>query len=197
MLEIICTPQAIFRVRPVTRCTASIPGHGEAITCAQFSPDGRYLASGSGDTTVRFWDVSTETPQYTCKAHKHWILCVAWAPNGKKLASGCKNGQIYLWDPVTGEQIGSCLSGHKKWITWLNWEPLHMNGECRMLASSSKDNDIRIWDTVLGQCVRVLAGHTAGVTCIRWGGEGLLFSASQDRTVKVWRTSDVNSCCSC
>ena len=54
----------------------------------------RQLASGSGDTTVRFWDIFTETPLHTCKAHKHWILCIAWSPDGKKLASGCKNGQV-------------------------------------------------------------------------------------------------------
>lgn len=52
------------------------------------------MASGSGDTTVRFWDVNTETPQYTCKAHRHWILAIAWSPDGKKLASGCKNSQV-------------------------------------------------------------------------------------------------------
>ena len=54
----------------------------------------RSLASGSGDTTVRFWDIFTETPLHTCKGHKHWILSIAWSPDGKKLASGCKNGQV-------------------------------------------------------------------------------------------------------
>lgn len=54
-----------------------------------------------------------------------------------------------------------------------------------------QDCTIRIWDTVLCQCVRVLSSHTASVTCIRWGGSDLIYSASQDRTVKVWRASDV------
>ena len=54
----------------------------------------RYLASGSGDTTVRFWDLTTETPQFICKGHKHWILCIAWSCDGKKLVSGCKNGEV-------------------------------------------------------------------------------------------------------
>ena len=54
------------------------------------------MASGSGDTTVRFWDVTTETPLYTCSAHKHWILYIAWSPDGKKLASGCKKGQVWI-----------------------------------------------------------------------------------------------------
>jgi len=190
VVEIVYQPQAVFRVRAVTRCSTSIPGHGEAVISVAFSPDGAHMASGSGDTTVRFWDVKTETPHHTCVGHKHWVLCIAWSPNGKKLASGCKNSEIRLWDPETGNQVGRTLSGHKQWITWLAWEPIHRNAECRRLASSSKDGSVRIWDVVLGKMLMSLSGHLQGVTCIRWGGEGLIYSSSQDRSIKVWRDSD-------
>uniref|UniRef100_A0A2K6T1U7 Notchless protein homolog 1 n=1 Tax=Saimiri boliviensis boliviensis TaxID=39432 RepID=A0A2K6T1U7_SAIBB len=190
VLDIIYQPQAVFRVRAVTRCTSSLEGHSEAVISVAFSPTGKYLASGSGDTTVRFWDLSTETPHFTCKGHRHWVLSISWSPDGKKLASGCKNGQILLWDPSTGKQVGRTLTGHSKWITGLSWEPLHVNPECRYVASSSKDGTVRIWDTTAGRCERILTGHTQSVTCLRWGGDGLLYSASQDRTVKVWRAHD-------
>ena len=48
-------------------------GHSEAVLSVQFSPDSRMLASGSGDTTVRFWDIYTQTPLFTCTG-KVWIL---------------------------------------------------------------------------------------------------------------------------
>ena len=48
-----------------------------------------------------------------------------------------------------------------------------------------------MWDVVLGRAVMVLSGHSQSVTCVRWGGEGLLYSASQDRTIKAWRETDV------
>ena len=51
---------------------------------------------------------------------------------------------------------------------------------------------MRIWDIVLCKAVMVLSGHTQSVTGIKWGGEGLLYTASQDRTIKVWRTKDVS-----
>ncbi|XP_052221338.1 notchless protein homolog 1-like isoform X2 [Dreissena polymorpha] len=193
VLDILYQPQAVFKVRAVTRCTSSIPGHAEAVITAQFSPDGRFLASGSGDTTVRFWDVNTETPQYTCTAHKHWVLAIAWSPDGRKLASGCKNSQVCVWDPETGKQIGKTLSQHRQWITWLAWKPLHLDPECRFLASSSKDGTVRIWDTVLSQCSVCISGHLQCVTCVKWGGADLLYTASQDRTIKVWR-SDGSLC---
>ncbi|KAK9412575.1 notchless protein 1 like [Crotalus adamanteus] len=190
VVEIVYQPLAVFRVRAVTRCTSSLEGHSEAVISVAFSPTGKYLASGSGDTTVRFWDLNTETPHFTAKGHRHWVLSIAWSPDGRKLASGCKNGQIMLWDPSTGAQIGRILVGHTKWVTSLCWEPLHLNPECHYLASSSKDGSVRIWDTVAGRCDKILTSHTQSVTCLRWGGDGLLYSSSQDRTIKVWRAQD-------
>ncbi|XP_076750219.1 notchless protein homolog 1 [Xylocopa sonorina] len=190
VVEIIYQPQAIFKVRAVTRCTGSLEGHKEAVISVAFSPDGTRLASGSGDTTVRFWDIYTQTPYYTCEGHKHWVLCISWSPCGTKLASACKNGTILLWDPKTGKQIGRAMLGHKMWVTCLCWEPFHSNPECQYLVSSSKDCDLKIWDTVRSQTVRTLSGHTKSVTCVKWGGRGLIYSASQDRTIKVWRAED-------
>lgn len=190
VIDILYQQQAVFRVRPVTRCTSSMPGHAEAVISVSFSPDGKHLASGSGDTTVRFWDVDTQTPYKTCKAHKNWVLCIAWAPDCKKLASGCKDGVVIIWDPKNGTQIGKTMVGHKQWITALSWEPYHQNSECRLLASSSKDGDVRIWDTVLCNCIMVISGHLRSVTVVKWGGSGLIYTASQDRTVKVWRAKD-------
>uniref|UniRef100_A0A5S6QHV3 WD_REPEATS_REGION domain-containing protein n=1 Tax=Trichuris muris TaxID=70415 RepID=A0A5S6QHV3_TRIMR len=190
VVEIVYRLNAVYKVQAVTRCTSSLPGHGEAVISTLFSPDGNRLASGSGDTTVRFWDLSTEMPQFTCKGHNNWVLCLSWSPDGLKLASGCKSGNIIVWNPENGERIGKALSAHRSWVNCIAWKPLHMDPNCRFLASSSKDTDIRIWDVVLGQCIRVLSGHTASVTCVRWGGEDFIYSASHDRTIKMWRAND-------
>ncbi|KAG7308539.1 Notchless protein 1 [Plutella xylostella] len=190
VVEIIYQQQAVFRVRPVTRCTSSIPGHAEAVISTSFSPSGRQLASGSGDTTVRFWDLSTQTPLHVCKGHTNWVLCISWSPDGAKLASACKQGKVMLWDPVTGLQLGKTMVGHKQWVTALAWEPYHRNPDCRKLASASKDGDVRIWDTVTCLTVTSLTGHCKAVTSVKWGGGGLIYTSSQDRTIKVWRAED-------
>lgn len=196
VLEIVFAKQAVFKVEPVTRCVASMSGHGEAILSAQFSPDGRGLVSGSGDTTVRFWDVTTQTPQYTCNAHRSWVLAVAWSPDGLKVASGCRNGEINLWNSRTGQKINSRapLMGHTKFITCIAWEPINCQPECRRFASSSKDATVRIWDTVLLRCELVLSGHSQSVTCVKWSANGLIYTASQDRSIKVWRASEGTLC---
>lgn len=168
-----------------------MPGHAEAVVSLQFSPDNQHLASGSGDTTLRLWDLNTETPHFTCIGHRQWVLCVSWSPDSEKIATACKAGEIRIWDPNSGKQFGNKpLVGHKKWINCLSWEPYHQNPECRHLASAGSDGDTRIWDVTLQQCVKVLAGHTAAVTAVRWGGAGLIYTSSKDRTIKMWRSDD-------
>lgn len=195
ILDIVFTKQAVFKVEPVTRCVTSLAGHSEAIVSASFSPDGMGLASGSGDTTVRFWDVTTQTPYHVCSAHRSWVLAVAWSPDGLKVASGCKNGELNIWSPKTGQRLNkNPLMGHTKWITCLAWEPINCRSDCLRFASSSKDATIRIWDTALLKCQIVLSGHSMSVTCIKWSANGLIYSASQDRTVKVWRGNDGTLC---
>lgn len=189
-LTITCQPLAVFRVRPVTRCGETLPGHSDGVLHVSYSPDGTRLASGSGDTTVRFWDVASCTPKYTCRGHKHHVLCTAWSPDGLRFASSDKTGEIRLWDPKSGKAVGSPLRGHKQWVTCMSWEPMHRNRSCERLASASKDKTVKVWNVRTGRVEFSLCGHTDSVEALRWGGVGLLYSASRDRTIKVWGVED-------
>jgi len=181
-------PQAIFRVRPVSRCSASISGHGESILAATFSPaTSATLATGSGDNTARIWDCDTGTPRHTLKGHSSWVLVVSFSPDGKILATGSMDNTVRLWDVKTGEALGGPLKGHTKWITSLSWEPYHqqLKGKPR-LASASKDSTVRIWDVPLRRVEQTLSGHKSSITCVRWGGIHRIYTSSQDKTIKVW-----------
>ncbi|KAI0321569.1 WD-repeat protein [Amylostereum chailletii] len=186
-----CAPQSVFRVRPATRCSSTLSGHASPILCASFSPTGNLLATGSGDTNARLWDLNTETPSHTLSGHKGWVLCVEWEAMERKLATGGHDGHVRVWDPKTGKPIGDALKGHTKWITSLTWEPIHLNASSPRLASSSKDGTVRVWSLSTRRVDYTLGGHTASVNVVRWGGGGLhgkgvLYTASSDRTVRVW-----------
>ncbi|KDE08903.1 hypothetical protein MVLG_00998 [Microbotryum lychnidis-dioicae p1A1 Lamole] len=185
-----CEPEAVFRVREITRCSSSLDGHASPILCASFSPTGRILATGSGDNTCRLWNLDTETPQSTLKGHTGWLLCVEWDGLERTVATGSMDNSVRLWDPKTGLAIGDALRGHSKWITSLAWEPVHLNVAKPRLASSSKDSTVRVWNVKAQRLDFSLGGHTASVNVVRWGGEGVIYTASSDRTVKLWSGKD-------
>lgn len=186
------TPQAVFRVKAVSRCAASIAGHGEAILATSFSPvNSSTMVSGSGDSTARVWDCETGTPLHTLKGHTSWVLAVAYSPNGAMIATGSMDNTVRFWDAKEGKALGGPVKGHTKWITSLAWEPYHVQESGRpRLASASKDSTVRIWDVVSKRIEHVLTGHKGSVSCVRWGGTGQIYTASHDKTIKIWNPKE-------
>ena len=184
-------PKAIYRVRAVTRCGASISGHAEPILCAQFSPrSSSRLCTGSGDSTARIWDCDTGTPLATLRGHTSSVLCIAYAPDDSMIATGSCDNTVRLWEAGTGKPLRGPMKGHTQFIRSLAWEPYHLQEAGRpRLASSSKDATVRIWDAMSGRADIVLGGHKASVSCVLWGGTGLIYTSSQDKTIKVWDAS--------
>ena len=189
-LKIVYQPQAIFRVRPVTRCSSSMKGHSEAVLSVQFSPNGKELASGSGDKTVRFWDLNMQLPKHEGIGHTGWVLCVAWSPDAQWVASGSMDCCIRLWDPKTGNTAGLPMKGHAKWVSVIAWEPAHLCLPSRRFVSGSKDGRLKIWDAVTRRCTVSLSGHQMAVTCLKWGGDGLIYSSSRDCQISIWDSED-------
>jgi ribosome assembly protein 4 len=223
-LQLTYQPLAVFKVRPITRCTSTMPGHTEAILHVSYSPDGQQLASGGGDTTVRFWDLNTSLPKATCKQHTDHVLCTAWSPDGRYFASADKRGTLILWNPSqkgrsnqqaavaemdndreasstnatkakktpnASEPVWVKPKAHNQYISSLAWEPLHLNqGRGERLVTTSKDGTCKIWNVRTRQCLITLSGHTDAVEAVKWGGEGFLYTASRDRTIKVWTAKE-------
>ena len=74
-----------------------LDGHKESVVCVSFSPDGKLLASASGDQTVKLWDTQTWQELTTLHGHEHEVHSVAFSPDGKWLISSGKDQTIRAW----------------------------------------------------------------------------------------------------
>ena len=149
-----------------------------------WSPDGRRLAVGSTDGTVRLWDAETMAAGPVLRGHAATVWCVAWSPDGKILASGSEDLSIQFWDAATGLP-GRRVQDHTGPVYALTWSS--RNG---VLASASFDHTVRLRDGGTGETFAVLAGHTQGVNTVEWSPDGsALASGSFDYTVRVWDTT--------
>jgi WD40 repeat protein len=83
--------------------TDAFKGHDDRVWCLAFSRDGKMLASGSADTTIKLWDAATGNALATLTGHTHWVISVAFSPDGKTLASGSWDPAIKLFDVATGK----------------------------------------------------------------------------------------------
>ena len=168
--------------------TAVLRGHTGPVEAVAFSPNGKILASGSYDNTVRLWDVAThrQIGKPLNGGDSQGILAVAFSPNGKILADGSWDRTVRLWDVATHRQIGAPLTGDTNAIEAVAFSP---NGAT--LATGSIDGDVRLWDVAtrheIGKPLIGLSGLSGGVDTVAFSPDGSTLAAgSFDGVVRLW-----------
>ena len=179
-------PGAFINGNPINtlRPRNTLTGHTDEVYSIAFSADGTILASGSGDGTVRLWDVAAGSLISTLE-HGGGVHSVSFSSDSITLASATGR-KVRLWDVSTGNLINT-LTGHTGGVHSVSFSP-----DGGILASGSADNTVRLWDVTTGSLTNTLK-HTGGVHSVSFNPDGgTLASGSADNTVRLWDVSTGN-----
>jgi WD40 repeat protein len=159
----------------------TLEGHERTVKSVAFSPDGRYLASGSVDATVKLWEVATAHEARTLAGHRDIVTTVAFSPDSRYLASGSIDGTIRIWEVGT-EREPRTLTGHTHEVNSVSFSP-----DGRYLASGSLDGTVRFWDMETSLTVRTVKGELGKAVAYSPDGK-LLAGACYDHTIRLWES---------
>jgi serine/threonine protein kinase len=157
---------------------ATLLGYIDVVHSVTFSPDGKFLASGSDDNTVKVLEVGSWREVATLRGHRVGVHSVSFSPDGQFLASG--SHIVKVWRVGSWQEIAT-LRGHRGYVNSLAFSP-----DTEFLASGSDDNTVKVW--VVGSWRRpTTLRHWVCVYSVSFSPDGkFLASGSMYTTVNVW-----------
>ncbi|XP_020604751.1 F-box/WD repeat-containing protein 7-like [Orbicella faveolata] len=168
----------------------SLVGHNGCVFCVDLDDECKKAFTGSGDRTVRVWEVSSGVCLSSFNIGQLSPSTVtAVSSDQGHLAVG--SGQLVsLWNLETGAFVNE-FKGHKGRIESIKLKFMMVNGkkEAGLIVSAGKDGLIKYWDIEQGSCIQTLRGHKDNVNCIHVDSTRII-SVSYDHRVRVW---DFNS----
>jgi WD40 repeat protein len=177
---------------PSWQLQRTIREHSDVVECLAIAPDGKTLASGSYDRTIKLWNLETGELQTTLKGHTSALLSLAFSPDGKTLASSSnmefQDASIKIWDLQRGsvkQNLG------KSWLA-LRAASVAFSPDGQHLASghlgfTALDTAIYLWHLPSGKVKSTLKGHGWEVHSVAFTPDGQkLVSGGIDGAIMTW-----------
>jgi len=163
----------------------TLSGHSNMVFGLAVSPDGKRIASGSFDKTVKVWDAETGAELMTLRGHEKRVDPVSFSPDGTKIASGSQDTTIKLWDAESGSELMT-LRGHSEGIRSVGF-----SSDGKRIVSSSPDGTIKVWDMATGDELISLRWHDGRILDAAFSPDGkrIVSSDADDGTIKLWDAS--------
>jgi WD40 repeat protein len=145
-----------------------------------FSPDGRLVACGSVDKSLRIFDLADGQLVRSMDSQADAVLAIAFAPDSRSLFS-CGDGFAHQWEVATGRELRR-FEGHSGRVLGL---ALSVDG--RRLITGGDDKTVRLWDAATGKQLHTFKGHTEAINSVAISSDGRrAVSGGMDRSVRLW-----------
>ena len=169
------------------------------VLCVRHSPNGKYIAAGLLDATIKLFHSDTLLFFLSLYGHRLPVLSIDFSSDCQLLASASADKNVKVW----GVAFGDCqcsLFAHADTVTQVRFIP-----RTHYVASAGKDGMVKLWDADARQCIQELPGHTTEVWALEAAAAAtatpassaeeavageLIVSAGNDRSIRVWRQSD-------
>ena len=160
----------------------TLTAHTDAVFSLAMTPDGKTLVTGSGDKTIKVWNLSTGELKNTLIGHIDTVFSLAITPDGQTLVSGSGDKTIKIWNLSTG-QLTNTLTSHTDVVISCLMTP-----DGQTLVTGSGDNSIKVWNWKTAKLKNTLTGHTNWVSTLAMMPNGqMLVSGSGDNSIKIWQ----------
>ncbi|HEX2691618.1 MAG TPA: AAA family ATPase, partial [Kofleriaceae bacterium] len=182
----VAVKSTFFRVRHVAMrespaLVRDLVGHSRSVLGCAVTPDGRRVVSGSGDKTLKVWDLASGRALATLQGHLASVRGYAVTSDGLRVVSASEDKTLKVWDLASGRALAT-LEGHAAGVLGCAVTPDGLR-----VVSASYDHTLKVWDLASGRALATLEGHAAGVLGCAVTPDGLLVvSASYDNTLNVW-----------
>jgi WD40 repeat protein len=157
-------------------------GHQDLIITVAFAPDGKTLASGSHDGSVRLWDVAAGTERPPFGDLPLGMQNVVFGPGQTVIAPG--DGAVHIWDLTEGKQHRLVQQGVK------GWSDLAVSSDGRTLAVAGTEGDtVCLWDLARREAVRRLQKPAGAVHGLTFAPDGKVLAAGVGKSIQRWEAT--------
>ena len=175
------TTIALWQTGMASAPDALLQSHTSAVQALAADTAGRWLASSSGDSSVKVWNVERRTVRRSLRGGSDGVTTLAFSNDGATIAGGRRDGSIKLWSASTGRTLRT-ITAHSTRVTSIALAP---SGE--VMASAAEDGSVRVRGLKRSRIYGPLKDAGSGSKSVAFSGDGrVLLTGGLDGIVRLW-----------